>query len=95
MPKDVEPSEFNGNVVVVGGGLKNEREGKKKTAQLAVSEREDAPTNGRETNRILRRCFISRTKSQHRQRGTKDTAFGGQIGIFGSISSHFDHGGRS
>ena len=43
MPKDddVEPSEFNGNVV--GGGLKNEREGKKKTAQLAVSERQRMP----------------------------------------------------
>ena len=45
MPKDddVEPSEFNGNVVVVGGGLKNEREGKKKTAHLAVSERRRIP----------------------------------------------------
>ena len=44
MPKDddVEPSEFNGNVVV-GGGLKNEREGKKKTAHLAVSERQRIP----------------------------------------------------
>ena len=57
MPKDADPSEFNGNVVVVvgGGGLKNEREGKKKTAQLAVSDAdgEDAPTNGRETNGSL------------------------------------------
>ena len=40
MPKDADPSEFNGNVV---GGLKNEREGKKKTAQLAVSERQRMP----------------------------------------------------
>ena len=55
MPKDdVEPSEFNGNVVVVVGGLKNEREGKKKTAQACgIGEAEDAPTNDRETNGSL------------------------------------------
>ena len=42
MPKDAEASEFNGNVVG-GGGLKNEREGKKKTAHLAVWERRRIP----------------------------------------------------
>ena len=57
MPKD-EPSEFNGNATRCegNGGCTEERaweEERRQRAHLAVSDGEDVPTSGRDTNGIL------------------------------------------